>query len=85
MYPIKRAMITMEIVIKTAAVTPPTTPLLSVQVQLLSEDVENANEVKFINSGQIMILLYQVRTLTVGSTFHQLHKCGNQILCSMRK
>ena len=33
-------MITMEIVIKAAAVTPPTTPLLSVQVQLLSVDAD---------------------------------------------
>ena len=57
-------MITMEIVIKTAAVTPPTTPLLSVQVQLLSVDVENTIEVNFIKSWQIS--LYQVRTLTVG-------------------
>ena len=32
MYPIRRAMITMETVIKTAAVPPPTTPLLSVIV-----------------------------------------------------
>ena len=38
-------MITMEIVIKTAAVTPPTTPLLSVKVQLLSQDVGNPIEV----------------------------------------
>ena len=55
-------MITMEIVIKTVAVTPPTTPLLSVQV--LSVDVENSVEVNFIKSCQIP--LYQVRTLTVG-------------------
>ena len=34
-------MITMELVIKTAAVTPPTTPLLSVKVQLLLQDVGN--------------------------------------------
>ena len=46
MYPIKRAMITREIVIKTAAVTPPTTPLLSVQVQLLSVDTERSVDVK---------------------------------------
>ena len=64
MYPIKRAVITMEIVIKTAAVTPPTTPLLLVQMQLLSVDVENSVEVNFIKSCQIP--LYQVRTLTVG-------------------
>ena len=55
-------MITMEIVIKTVAVTPSTTPLLSVQV--LSVDVENSVEVNFIKSCQIP--LYQVRTLTVG-------------------
>ena len=48
MYPIRRAMITMEIVIKTAAVTPPTAPLLLVQMQLLSVDVENSAEVNFI-------------------------------------
>ena len=35
-------MITMEIVLNTAAVTPPTTPPLSLQVQLLSVDVENS-------------------------------------------
>ena len=64
MYPIKRAVITMEIVIKTAAVTPPTTPLLLVQMQLLSVDVENSVEVNFIKSCQISV--YQVRTLTVG-------------------
>ena len=40
MYPIKTAKNTMEIVIKTAAVTPPPTPLLSVQVQLLSVDAD---------------------------------------------
>ena len=58
-------MITMEIVIKTAAVTPPTTPLLSVQMQTLSVDVENSVEVyKFQKSCQISV--YQVRTLTVG-------------------
>ena len=46
-------MITMEIVIKTAAVTPPTTPLLSEQVQLLSQELENAIEVNFVKSWQI--------------------------------
>ena len=46
MYPIKTAKITMEIVIKTAAVTPPTTPLLSVQVQLLSVDAKKSVNVK---------------------------------------
>ena len=47
MYPIKRAMITMEIVIKTAAVAPPTTPLLSVQVELLvSIDAERTVDIK---------------------------------------
>ena len=56
-------MITMEIMIKTAAVTPPTTPLLSVQVKLLSVDVENSIKVNFIESCQKS--LYQVRTLTV--------------------
>ena len=35
----------MEIVIKTAAVTPPTIPLLSVKGQLLSQDVGNPIEV----------------------------------------
>ena len=54
----------MEIVIKTAAVTPPTTPLLSVQVQLLSVDLENSSEVNTLKSWKIP--LYQVRTLTVG-------------------
>ena len=63
MYPIKRAKITMEIVIKTAAVTPPTTPLLSVQGQLLSQELENAIEVNFVKSWQISLL--QARTLTV--------------------
>ena len=48
-------MITMEIVIKTAAVTPPTTPLLSVQVQLISEDAENSIEVNFIRSCDIIV------------------------------
>ena len=46
----------MEIVIKTTAVTPPTTPLLSVHVQLLSVDVENSIEVNFIKSEQMFCI-----------------------------
>ena len=42
MYPIKRAIIIMEIVIKTAAVTPPTTPLLSVKMWLKPVKVKNS-------------------------------------------